>query len=166
MTYLKEGYDKLDFSFENINGETISLTDAKYNGKAKLIQIFGTWCPNCKDETKFLVDYFKQNPNPEIEVIGLAFEKHRDIDKAKAAVRRYKERLGMDYELLVAGYSDKKEAATALPMLNHILAYPTLIFLDKENKVKKIHTGFAGPATSKYKDFKVAFEETMQELVN
>jgi len=165
LTYLKKGYDKLDFSFENINGETISLTDATYNGKAKLIQIFGTWCPNCKDESEFLVDYFKQNPTSDIAVIGLAFEKHRDIEKSKAALRRYKERLGMDYELLVAGYSDKKEAATALPMLNHILAYPTLIFLDKENKVKKIHTGFAGPATSKYKDFKVEFEKNIRDLI-
>jgi len=164
LTYLKEGYDKIDFSFENVNGETISLKDAKYNGKAKLIQIFGTWCPNCKDESEFLVDYFKKNPNLEIEVIGLAFEKHRDPEKSKAALRRYKERLGMEYELLLAGYSDKKEAATALPMLNHILAYPTLIFLDKENNVKKIHTGFAGPATSKYRDFIVEFEKTIQEL--
>lgn len=165
LTYLKPGYESIDFSFENIKGETVSLTDAKYNGKAKLLQIFGTWCPNCKDESEFLVKYFKQHPNLEIEVIGLAFEKHRDLEKAKAALRRYKERLGMDYELLVAGYSDKKEAATALPMLNHILAYPTLIFLDKQNKVKKIHTGFAGPATSKYSDFIVEFEQTIQELL-
>ena len=165
LTYLKEGYEDFDFAFENEKGQLISLKDERYQDKVKLVQIFGTWCPNCKDETAFLVEYFTKHPSEDIEIIGLAFEKHKEKEKAQKTLKKYKERMNIGYELLIAGTSDKKEAAKSLPMLNHILSYPTLIFLDKQNKVRKIHTGFAGPATSKFEAFGVEFEETIRLLV-
>jgi hypothetical protein len=52
-------------------------------------------------------------------------------------------------------------------MLNHIISYPTTIFLDQDKKVRKIHTGFNGPATGyKYEEFKNEFEEFIDELQN
>ena len=72
--------------------------------------------------------------------------------------------MGIPYELVLAGHSDKAEAAKSLPMLNHILSYPTMIFVDKTGQVRKIHTGFAGPATSKYQDFITEFEQTIHQL--
>lgn len=164
LTFLKEGYDKIAFSFPNPNGKTISLENEAYQGKAKIVQIFGTWCPNCREETTFLVDYFKKNPNPNIEIIALAFEKRKDKAMANAAIKRYKEKFGINYEMVVAGYSDKVEAAKSLPMLNHILSYPTLIFIDKNDQVVRIHTGFNGTATSKYKEFLADFEATVKEI--
>lgn len=164
LTYLKEGYDKVEFAFKNAAGETISLADERYQGKAKIVQIMGTWCPNCRDETVFLTNYLKENPNLDLEVITLAFERHRDEEKSLAAIRQYKKQFGMDYEILLAGYYNKKEAAEALPMLNHILSYPTMIFIDKNDQVQKIHTGFNGPATSKYAGFVEEFEKTVEAL--
>jgi len=165
LTFLKEGYDKIEFSFPNSDGKMISLEDEKYQGKAKIIQIFGTWCPNCRDETNFLKEYLSNNKHTDLEIIGLAFEKHRELDKAKASVKRYKDKLNLPYEMLIAGYSNKKEAAKSLPMLNHILSYPTMIFIDKNDKVTKIHTGFNGPATSEFENYKKEFEENVQEIL-
>lgn len=164
LTYLKEGYDKVSFAFPNPHGKMISLENPEYQGKAKIVQIFGTWCPNCREETEFLVDYFKKNPHPNIEIIALAFEKRRDKAQANAAISRYKEKFGIDYEMVVAGYSDKKEAAESLPMLNHILSYPTMIFIDENDQIVKIHTGYNGKATSKYDEFIADFEATIAEL--
>ena len=165
LTFLKEGYDQLEFAFPNAAGEIIKLGDERYKNKVKLVQIFGTWCPNCRDETRFLVDYLKKNPSKDLEVIGLAFEKYKDAGKSNAAIKRYQQRMNIPYELLLAGDADKKEAAKALPMLNHILAYPTLIFIDKNNKVRKIHTGFSGPATADYELFGEEFDATITELL-
>lgn len=165
LTYLKEGYDQIDFAFPNEEGVVITFGDKRYQNKAKLVQIFGTWCPNCKDETQFLVDYLKKNPSKDLEVIGLAFEQYKDADKSLAAIKRYKQRMNIPYELLLAGGANKQEAAKALPMLNHILAYPTLLFIDKQNKIRKIHTGFSGPATEEYESFGKEFEATIAELV-
>lgn len=164
LTFLNEGYDGVSFSFENPSGKTISLDNPEYEGKAKIVQVFGTWCPNCRDEAEFLVNYFEDNPQEDIAVIALAFEKHKDRAKANAAIQRFKDRLDVEYEIVLAGSSSKKEAAAALPMLNHILSYPTMIFLDKNNQVKRIHTGFSGPATSQFEAFKKDFDTFVKEL--
>jgi len=165
LTYLVGGADQINFSFENEKGKTISLSDERYENKIVLAQIFGTWCPNCRDETQFLTDYLKQHPDKGIEVIGIAFERHKDITKAQAALSNYKKHFGMDYELVLAGHSDKTEALKSLPMLNKIISYPTLIFIDKNKKVRKIHTGFYGPATTEYEDFKNEFEQIVSNLI-
>ena len=61
------------------------------------------------------------------------------------------------------GTDDKAKAREKLPMLNHVLSYPTTIFLDKQGKVRKIHTGFNGPATGeKY----IAFKNEFNDYVN
>jgi len=165
LTYLKEGYEAIDFAFENPEGKMISINDPAYEGKVKLIQIMGTWCPNCRDETMFLSNYVKTNKDKDIAVISLAFEKYREKEKADVAIRNYIEKFDLPYEMLYAGYSSKKEAAEVLPMLNHVLSYPTLIFVDKNNKVRKIHTGFSGPATAYYEGFVKEFDELIQTLL-
>ncbi len=161
LTYLLPGYDAVEFSFPNTEGEMVSINDPIYNGKAKIVQIFGTWCPNCRDETEFLKDYLNKNPNEDLEVIALAFEKYKDPKKSIATISKYKNHFELPYEMLSAGYYNKKEAQKSLPMLNAIISYPTMIFLDKNNKVQKIHTGFSGPATSQFKAFKKDFDETI-----
>jgi thiol-disulfide isomerase/thioredoxin len=166
LTFLKPGYDRFDFSFENTTGKTVSLKDARYQNKVKIIQIMGTWCPNCRDETAFLVDYLKEHPDQDVEVIALAFERHKEKDKAIEALKRYREYFKMDYELLLAGISDKQEASKVLPMLNAVLAYPTMIVIDKNDRVQRIHTGFSGPATSEYKQFKAEFSRFILQLLS
>lgn len=164
LTFLNEGYETLDFAFENPEGNMISPTNPEYDGKVKIVQIFGTWCPNCRDETKFLQKYLAENNNPDLAVIALAFEKHEEKDRANKAIQTYKDKMNLSYEMVVAGTSDKKEAAKALPALNHVLSYPTMIFMDKKGKVRRIHTGFSGPATSEYEAFKAEFDEFVKEL--
>lgn len=158
--------NKIDFSLPNSDGELISLTDEKYNGKAKLITIMGTWCPNCLDESKFIIDYLKKNPNLEIEVIALAFEKYRDKDVAASKISNYKKRLDIPYEILLAGYYDKAEATEQLGFIDKIISYPTLLFVNKNNEVLKVHTGFNGPATSEYEPFTKSFDSLVKEIAN
>ncbi len=165
LTYLKPGYDTFQFAFENPDGRLVSLNDPVYRGKIKIVQIMGTWCPNCRDETEFLLDYLKNNPSNDVVVIALAFERHRDRDRAMEAIRKYKAFFGMNYEILLAGNSNKDEASQALPMLNRVVSYPTLIILDRQNKVRRIHTGFSGPATEEYQAFKREFHDFMQQIL-
>jgi thiol-disulfide isomerase/thioredoxin len=167
LTKMLDPTQRFYFSFENPAGETVSLLDDRYQNKVKIIQIFGTWCPNCRDETEFLVDYLKNNPNQNLEVIALAFERHQNPEKAVNAIKRYQEKYEMGYEILLAGTSDdKSEATKTLPMLDKIISFPTMVFLDRNNQVKRIHTGFNGPATSEYQNFKSDFESFVQELLS
>jgi len=165
LTYLKEGYSKIAFDFPNTEGKNITLEDDRFQGKVKILQIMGTWCPNCRDETDFLLEFLENNPSEEIAVIALAFERYEKKDKALEAIKNYKKRMDIPYDVVLAGPSGKEEAARSLPMLNRILAFPTLIVLDRNNDIEWIHTGFNGPATSKYSDFKNKFDSVISELI-
>lgn len=168
LTYLNDGYEKVTFSFPDANGNNISLEDPQFQNKVVIIQIMGTWCPNCLDESKFLVEYLKENSQDDLEVLALAFEYAKTEEKAFEGIKRLKDRLGISYPVLLAQYgtSDKKTANEKLPMLNHILSYPTTIFVDKKGEVRRIHTGFNGPATGdKYVEFKQDFQEFVNSLL-
>jgi thiol-disulfide isomerase/thioredoxin len=167
MTFIKEGYDNFEIEFPNTSGEIVELSNAKYKGKVVVIQILGSWCPNCMDETRFYTDWYHRNKDRGIEIIGLAFERKADIDYATSRINQMKEKLGVNYEVLIAGTTSQESRAEALPMLNKLLSFPTSIILDKEHNVRKIHTGFSGPGTGEYyQKFVEDFNLFMDKLIS
>lgn len=150
LTYLKEGYDRLEFSFPDVDGVMISPQDARFKNKVLVIQLMGTWCPNCMDETRFLSGWYSQNKTRGIEVIALAYEQKDNFNYASERVRKMKRKLGVEYDVLIAGVSDNAKASKTLPALNQVVAFPTTIFVGKDGKVKHINTGFSGPGTGIY----------------
>lgn len=166
LTHLKPGFTSLSFAFKNTKGETVSLTDARYQGKVVLVQIMGSWCPNCMDESRFLAPYYEKNKHRGVEVIGLAYEKSTDPSFVYPKLDRMKERFGISYEVLVAGTNDKAVAAASLPALQQVVSFPTLIMIDKKGTVREIHTGFSGPGTGVYYEkFKSDFTRLMDQLL-
>ncbi|HZK96002.1 MAG TPA: TlpA family protein disulfide reductase, partial [Prolixibacteraceae bacterium] len=108
----------------------------------------------------------KSNNKRGVEIIGLGFERKDDFESAKKSLSNLKTRLGIPYEILFAGKSGTAEASKALPALNGISAFPTTIFIDKKGNVRKVHTGFNGPATGKiYEEFKTEFNELINQLL-
>ena len=168
LTFLKEGYDSIDFTFPNTSDDMVSLKDDRFKDKVVIVQIMGTWCPNCLDESKYYADYYRKNKDKDLEFIALAFEYAKDEATAFNRIDRLQSKIGIDYPILLAQYgtSSKTKAQEKLPMLNHVLSYPTSIFIDKAGKVRKIHTGFNGPATGeKYTEFKAEFESFVTVLL-
>jgi thiol-disulfide isomerase/thioredoxin len=166
ITYLKPGYDKIEFSFPDINGKTISLNDPKYQNKVIILQLMGTWCPNCMDETNFLVPWYNQNKDRGVEIIALAYERKDDFAYASERVKKMIDKLDVTYDVVIAGTNDKVKASQSLPMLNQLVAWPTTIYIGKDGKVKKIYTGFSGPGTgTEYDRFKEEFNETINQLL-
>ncbi|WNB17630.1 TlpA disulfide reductase family protein [Marivirga arenosa] len=166
LTYLKKGYDNIYFSFPNLEGERVSLTDEKYQNKVVIVQLFGTWCPNCMDETKFLTKWYDKNKDRGVEIIGLAYEAKDDFNYAKSRVERMIKKYDVKYDFLIAGTNDKEEASKTLPMLNRVISFPTMIILNKDGDLVSIHTGFNGPGTGKYYDeFVEKFNRKMDRLL-
>lgn len=166
LTYLKEGYDRIEFSFPDLNGKEVSLSDEKYKGKVVLLQIFGTWCPNCMDETRFLADWYRKNTDQGVEIIGLAYEIKPDFNYARDRVLTMKEKLDVPYDFLIAGTSSTESASESLPMLNRVMSFPTSIIVDRKGEVRRIHTGFSGPATGVYyEEFVDDFNQFMKGLI-
>ena len=146
-TFLKPGYDRFDFEFPDLDGNLVSLGDQKYLGKVVLITIAGTWCPNCNDEARYLAPFYRQYREQGLEIVALLYEHFEDADLAAEQVRQFRAKFAIEYDTLVAGISDKTEAGNTLPALSAVLAYPTTIFIDRDGRVRKIHTGFTGPGT-------------------
>ncbi|WP_103863905.1 peroxiredoxin [Aquimarina sp. I32.4] len=169
LTFIKKGYKTLDFSFKDTEGNKVSLQDKRFDNKVVIVQVMGTWCPNCMDETKYYVEYYNTHKDKDIEFVALAFEYAKTEEKAFRSIKRLQEKLKVEYSILLAQYgtSDKQKAQEKLPMLTQVLSYPTTIFIDKKRNVRKIHTGFNGPATGqKYIDFKKDFENFVNHLLN
>lgn len=167
LSFLKEGYESLEFNLPDMNGNYINLNDPLFKGKTVIVQIFGTWCPNCMDETKFLSDWYRRNKDRGVEIVAIAFEKKNDYEYARSRIEKLKKRFDIKYNFLFGGKSDRSSTAEVLPMLEGTVSFPTTIFIDRTGKVRKIHTGFSGPGTGEhYTEFVKEFNEFMDELID
>ncbi len=166
ITYLKNKSEKIDFSFKNLNSQTVSINDERFKNKPIIIQIMGSWCPNCMDETAYLAKLYKHYNKKGLEIIALAYERTNDFEKAKSNVMRLKTKYNADYEFLITGLTGKQKATESLPFLNAISAFPTTIILNKAHKVTIIYTGFNGPATGKaYTIYCKKTEQLIEQLL-
>ncbi|MEO8884634.1 MAG: TlpA disulfide reductase family protein [Mucilaginibacter sp.] len=167
LTALKPGYKKISFSFLDMNHKKVSLTDVHFKNKVVIVQILGSWCPNCMDETAYLINYYKKYHRKGVEIVGLAYERTKDYNKSKTSLLQLRQRFNIPYPLLITGYTASgDDPAKSLPMLAKVLGFPTTIIIDKKGNVRKIHTGFSGPGTGKYyTEFKKEFETLTDGLL-
>lgn len=157
-TWLKPGYERFTFEFPDPDGNPVSIDDPRFDGKVVVVTLAGTWCPNCHDEARFMAPLYDEYRDKGLEVVALMFEHFEDHDVAAARIRDFREKFDIDYATLIAGVSSKTEAADVLPSLNAVLAFPTTIFIDRQGKVRRIHTGFSGPGTGAH------YEELTAEI--
>jgi thiol-disulfide isomerase/thioredoxin len=166
ITFLKDKNAVIDFSFDNLDKKTISLKDKKFENKPVIVQLMGSWCPNCMDESRYFSEVYSQYKTEGLEIIALAFEKTTDFEKAQTQLLRLKKRFDINYEILVTQQTGKDKAGEVLSALNKITAFPTTLFLNKQHQVVKIHTGFSGPATGgDYEAFKRNTETLIKNLL-
>jgi peroxiredoxin len=166
LTTLKEGVRTFAFSFPDADGKTVSSTDARFAGKPLIITIGGTWCPNCMDEASFLGPWYEKNKDRGIEVVALQYERDTDPAAIKKVFARFRKQYRLQYPLLLGGIADKQAVVASLPALNNFLSFPTTLFVGRDGQVKKIHTGFSGPATGEeYEKFISEFNEEADRLI-
>jgi thiol-disulfide isomerase/thioredoxin len=166
ITFLNNKNSVINFSFKDLNEKIVSINDEKYKDKPVLLQVMGSWCPNCMDESAYLAEVYKKYNLQGLEIIALAFEKTTDFKKAQQQVTRLKNRFNIEYNILITQLSGKDKASETLNALNKISSFPTLLFLNKQHQVVKIHTGFNGPATGiEFENFKQETEALINELL-
>jgi thiol-disulfide isomerase/thioredoxin len=157
---------KIAFDLKTPDGASIQFPSPAFDGKIKIFTIMGTWCPNCRDEQVFLRDFLRDNPDlaQQIKVVSFGFERHKDPAAAHAHLAEYQKKLGIPFDIVYAGKADKTEAAKLFPALDKVLAFPTMIVLDRQNRIRYVHTGFDGPATSRHESFRNDFSGLIRQL--
>lgn len=165
LTGLKNN-ENISFRFKTPEGRELTFPSKDFEEKIKIFTVAGTWCPNCRDEQVFLTEYLKEHPETaaDLAIVSFSFERHKDPLLANAHILAYKKKMGIPFDIVYAGKADKNDASKVFPAIDNIMAFPTMIILDKENRVRRIHTGFDGPATSRYAGFKKEFSSLIESL--
>jgi peroxiredoxin len=166
LTKMRAGAQRFEFAFPDLAGKLVTSKDPEFQHKVIVIALAGSWCPNCHDEAAFLAPLYREYRARGLEIVSLMFEHFGDFERAAAATERFRQHYGIEYTTLIAGISDKDEAAKKLPMLDRVYAFPTTILIDRRGQVRKIHTGYSGPATGEhYTQFVAEFKSTLDQLL-
>ncbi|UWX03970.1 TlpA family protein disulfide reductase [Pseudoxanthomonas sp. NC8] len=166
LTYLKDGQKTIDFSFPDLQGRPVSLRDPKYKGKVVIVEVIGTWCPNCTDQTYFLAPWFKQNQQRGVEAVAVAFEQEDSFEYFQKTLGKFRQYFDVRYDIVFGGLADKKVATEKLKGLNYMAAFPTTIIIDRKGEVRQIYTGYTGTVTGEYHQQYVAkFNALLDELL-
>ncbi len=167
QTRFSEGAKLADLNFPDLDGKKRSLADPAFAGKARIIEVFGSWCPNCNDASRYLVEVHRKYKGRGLSIVGLAFEYTGDFQRDAEQVRAFAKYHEIEYPLLLAGVSDREKASAALPIIDQLRAYPTIILLDADGRGRAVYTGFSGPATGdEYTKLRAKFESLIEELLS
>ena len=167
-TKLKPGQTKLNFTFNDLDGKPVSINDERFKNKVVVVQLMGSWCPNCLDETKFLSDFYNNYRSKGVEVVSLAYEYSTDWERSKKSLSKFQKLFNVQYPMLITGVTstDEKKTEKTLPQLTPIRSFPTSIFLDRKGNVKEIHGVFYGPGTKQYfEEYKKIFLGIVEGLL-
>jgi thiol-disulfide isomerase/thioredoxin len=148
LTAMKNPNAPFAFACSSLTGETVRHTDVRFKGKALAVDIMGTWCHNCMDESPVLQELQTKYGKDGFEVVGLSFEVSDDAELGRKNLALYRDRFKLTYPLLYCGSVDDANLDKQLRnQLQNIFAFPTTLFIDKKGRVQTIHSGFHGPGT-------------------
>ena len=154
------------FRFPDLQGRLVGNDDPRFKGKVVLVDIFGSWCPTCHEGTPELIQLYDRYRGRGLEMVGLAFEVSGDTAVDGPMVRRYRDKFRIPFPLLLAGSSDIEAIEAALPQLRGAGAFPTIIFLGRDGRVRRVHAGFHGLAAGAQHQRQVReFEEEVERLL-
>lgn len=121
--------------------DTLSLLSR--NNDLIVLDVLGTWCPNCMDEVRLLTALDHSGAR----FISMAFERDTSTSANYRNLDRFAQEMGINWELYWGGRANKKAAANAFPFLDQVISFPTTLFI-QGNEVT-VHSGFNGPATGR-----------------
>lgn len=142
------------FNLKTLSGTDYSYPNKDTKGRVVIIQIMGTWCPNCMDETNFYKELYEKYHDKGFEIISIGYEYADTFEEQARKITTLKDRKNLQFTFLVGGKASKNLASEHFSMLNEIISFPTSIFIGRNGEVKRVHTGFNGPSTGEvYKEY-------------
>ena len=139
--------EKPQFSVLNGAGESVVFDSSTWKNHVSIIQIMGSWCPNCTDESRFMKELFASHPNSNLQIVPVAFERGDDVGAACKRLASQFNQLQLPYPFYYGGKASKEEAQKKLSFLTEVHSFPTTVFIDKKGTIRRVYTGFYGPGT-------------------
>lgn len=152
--------------YRDLNGQRHAITDPPFAGKVRVLEVFGSWCPNCHDHGEYMAELSRRYRGKNLQVIGLAFEHDDNFARCARQVEAFAKRHNAEFPILIAGLSNKSRASESLRLVDRIRSFPTTIFIDKHDQVRGIYQGWSGPATGDaHKRLRQRFESLIDSLL-
>jgi thiol-disulfide isomerase/thioredoxin len=162
-TSVKDPNAGFPFSFPDLSGKMIANTDPRFKGKVMVVNVTGSWCPNCHDEAPFLAQMYDRYHAQGLEVVALNFEEAdqlQDPTRLRAFIAEY----GIHYTVLLCG--ETESAKEKLTQAVNWDAWPTTFFVGRDGRVKAVHAGFPSPGSGElYTQAKDQFTSTVEKLL-
>ncbi len=162
-TRMADAGQPLVFNFPDLDGHLVASSDARFRSKVVLVNITGSWCPNCHDEAPFLVALYRKYHSRGLEIVALDFEEQEQLQQL-TRLRAFIKHYGIEYTVLVGG--EPGEVNQKLPQLVNLNAWPTTVVVGRDGLVKAIHVGFASAASGEFNpELKQQFTEQIETLL-
>ena len=163
-TRVKDENQAFQFSFPDVDGNIVSSTDPQFKNKVVIVNITGSWCPNCHDEAPFLVDLYRRYHALGLEIVALDFEEPEQLAD-KTRLRAFIKNYGIEYTYLIGG--EPKELQAKITQAENLNSWPTTFFLGRDGKVRLVHAGFAAPASGEFNTrLKTEVTQTVEHLLS
>ena len=134
----------LRFNSFNVQGELQPVSLVPDSNQVVVVDLLGTWCPNCMDEVRLLRE-IKDN-HPHVRIVSVAYERDTLPSDVFRRLAFYAAQLDIDWEVYWGGRASKSVAAATFPFLDEVISFPTTLFIYPNGTIA-IHSGFNGPAT-------------------
>jgi thiol-disulfide isomerase/thioredoxin len=162
-TGVKDPSQPLRFTGLGLNGKTVSESDLRFRGKVVLVNVMGSWCPNCHDEAPFLQELYRIYQKRGLEIVALSFEDSEQL-KDPVRLRSFIAAYGIDYTVLLGG--EPSEVSAKLPQALNLSTWPATFFVSRSGLVRGAHAGFASKATgTAHEQLKAEFRATVEKLL-
>lgn len=169
LTWMKDASEYLNLKVYGNEKTERTFGEKDWKGKVTLVQIMGTWCPNCTDESRFVKTLFQKYHEKGLEVVPVSFERGSDKKVSFTRINSQAKQLDLPYPVYLGAGADspQKSAALVFEQLNHVMSFPTLILIGRDGKVKKVWTGFYGPGTGvHYEEHTAEIERALKLFLN
>jgi len=163
FTSVKDPTQPLRFSAPDLNGQLVTEADPRFKGKVVLVNIMGSWCPNCHDEAPFLEELYKTYRARGLEIVSLSFEDAEQL-KDPVRLRAFIANYGIDYTVLLGG--EPSDVHAKLPDAVNLATWPATFFVARSGLVRGAHAGFASKATgAAHEQLKAELRATVEKLL-
>lgn len=121
----------LELDAVDIKGQPLKLTE--FVGKVAIVDLWGTWCPPCREEIPSFIKLQNKYGDQGFQMIGINFE-HGSEAENLALVQEFVVENGVNYPCTLGG----DEIRSQVPNLR---SFPTTLFVDKSGTVRAMAVG-------------------------
>ena len=132
--------DRLVFALPDLDGDVVTPSDARFEGKIVLVTLCCTWCPPCWSEIPTFISLQERYGDDGLVVVGIAFERDTLVDVRRQRLRDFSQKHKINYLVLDGGVTS--DFSTALPMVVDVKGLPIEILIDRSGVVVESRNGY------------------------